>query len=70
LLATRPQYFAVFFFGAAFLAVAKEFVLADLRDRWSTTAAIFIIAVVTAGLTKFILYLPLLVTVKKLNDAK
>ncbi|MBS1841330.1 MAG: hypothetical protein JSS69_05660 [Acidobacteria bacterium] len=70
LLATRPRYFALFFFGAAFVVVGKEFALTRLRDRWMTTAVVFAAILVAAGLVEFILQLPLLITVNKLVDAK
>ena len=70
LLATSPRYFALFYFGAAFCAIGKEFLLKDLRDRWLSTAAILAAAFIVAGLTKFIMQLPFLMTVKKLSDAR
>ena len=66
LLGTDPRYFALFFFGAAFVVVEKEFALTNLQ----TTAAVFVGILVAAGLLEFILHLPLFVTLNKLSDAK
>jgi hypothetical protein len=67
LVATYSWLYPIVFIGSAILVIAKEFILRDVQRRLAVTVIIFIVAMSSAGLAQYILNLPLLDLVQKLN---
>lgn len=70
LIVTYPWLYPLLFVGAAVLVIAKEFALRDVRRRLAATVIIFAAVVSSAELMQYVLNLPLLDLVQKLNQIK
>jgi len=62
--------YPLLFRGLAFLAIAKEFWVRGTRRRLSFSGIILLAAILSVGLDRFIMYLPLFDLVQKLSRAK
>jgi type II secretory pathway component PulF len=58
------------FGGLAILSIVKEFRVRGTRRRLSASGIILLAAISSVGLERFIMYLPLLDLIQKLNQAK
>jgi type II secretory pathway component PulF len=62
--------YPLLFGGLALLAIAKEFWVRGTRRRLSSSGIILLATISSVGVDRFIMYLPLLTLVQKLNQAK
>jgi hypothetical protein len=67
LVATYSWLYPIVFIGSAILVIAKEFMLRDVQRRLAVTVIIFVVAMSSAGLAQYLLSVPLLDLVQKLN---
>jgi hypothetical protein len=62
--------YRLLFGGLAFLAIGKEFWMRGIRHRLSSSGIILLAAILSVGLDRFIMYLPLFDLAQKLSQPR